>query len=180
MESKLKTDKKKRETAPSKSKRIALLGVMTALAMVFGYIEHLIPFSVGIYGIKLGIANLAVLLMLFTVGAPWAFAVNMLRILLCGILFGNTVSLIYSLAGGILSFSVMLIAKRFRFGSMGISITGGVAHNIGQLAAAALMLDNLKIMFYLPVLLISGAIAGALIGLAADLAIKKLPPKILS
>ena len=145
---------------------VALYGTMTALAMIFGYIEHLIPFSIGIYGIKLGLANLAVVVMLYTVSPISAFIINMLRILLCGVLFGNIFSLVYSLAGGIFSFLAMFTAKKlFKFSCVGVSIIGGISHNMGQLLAASLMLDQLKIMFYFPVLLVSGAIAGLLIGM---------------
>jgi len=148
---------------------------MIALALVFGYVEHLIPFSVGIYGIKLGLANLVVIIMLYTVNARGAFAVNIARIFLVALLFGSAVSLIYSLAGGILSFAFMLLAKKFcKLGVVGISIVGGITHNMGQLVAAALMLDQLKILFYLPVLLISGALAGALIGIVSLPIIKNL------
>ena len=146
--------------------KVALYGTMTALAMIFGYIEHLIPFSIGIYGIKLGLANIAVVIMLYTVSPIAAFAINMLRILLCGVLFGNIFSLVYSLTGGVFSFIAMLIAKKlFKFSCVGVSIIGGITHNMGQLLAAAVLLDQLKIMFYFPVLLVSGAVAGALIGM---------------
>ena len=155
--------------------KIAICGMMTALAMVLGYVEHLIPFSIGIYGIKLGLANLAALIMLYLTDTKTAFAIHATRIILCGILFGNVFSLIYSISGGVFSFLVMAILKRTKLLSpVGISIVGGICHNIAQLAAAIFMVDELKIAFYLPVLIISGALAGALVGVCSNTVIRKL------
>ena len=161
----------KRNTVQS----IALCGVMTSLAIVFGYIEHLIPMPFGIYGIKLGIANLVIITMLYTLGASSAFTINMLRIILCSMLFGSFTSFWYSLVGGLLSFAVMLILKRTnKLSPMGVSICGAVTHNIGQILVAIILLDEFKIALYLPVLLITGAITGAIIGLIA-IPIIKMP-----
>ena len=155
--------------------RIAVCGMMTSLAIVLGYIEHLIPFSIGIYGIKLGLANLAALIMLYLVDTKTAFAVHITRIILCGILFGNVFSLIYSASGGLFSFFIMaLLKKTQKLSPTGISIVGGICHNIAQLTAAIFMVDELKIAFYLPVLLISGALAGTLVGVCSNTVIRKL------
>ena len=154
---------------------IALCGVMTSLAITFGYIEHLIPLPFGIYGIKLGIANLVVITMLYALNAYSAFTINMLRIILCSMLFGSFTSFWYSLVGGLLSFAVMLILKRTnKLSPMGVSICGAISHNIGQITVAIILLDEFKIALYLPVLLITGAITGAIIGLIA-IPIIKLP-----
>ena len=154
---------------------IALCGVMTSLAIVFGYIEHLIPLPFGIYGIKLGIANLVVITMLYALNAYSAFTINLLRIILCSMLFGSFTSFWYSLVGGLLSFAVMLILKRTnKLSPMGVSICGAISHNIGQIVVAIILLDEFKIALYLPVLLITGAITGAIIGLIA-IPIIKLP-----
>ena len=154
---------------------IALCGVMTSLAIVFGYIEHLIPMPFGIYGIKLGIANLVVITMLYALNAYSAFTINLLRIILCSMLFGSFTSFWYSLVGGLLSFAVMLILKRTnKLSPMGVSICGAISHNIGQITVAVILLDEFKIALYLPVLLITGAITGAIIGLIA-IPIIKLP-----
>ena len=147
---------------------ITLYGVMTSLAIVFGYIEHLIPLPFGIYGIKLGLANLIVIVMLYTLNAYSAFTVNMIRIILCSILFGSFTSFWYSLTGGVLSFVIMLIVKRTnKFSTMGVSICGAVTHNIAQTLVAVILMEEFKIAFYLPILLITGAITGTLIGLVA-------------
>ena len=148
-----------------KSKKIALMGLLTALAMIFSYIEFLIPISIGIPGIKLGLANIVVVTALYVIKPQEAFLINVVRILLVGLLFGNSMSLIYSLAGGLLSFGVMLLLKKINgFSVYGISIAGGVSHNVGQILAAMLTLENLMIAYYLPALLIAGTVTGLLIG----------------
>jgi heptaprenyl diphosphate synthase len=159
----------KRNTARS----IALCGVMTALAIVFGYIEHLIPLPIGIYGIKLGIANLVTVVMLYALNAYSAFSINTVRIVLCSMLFGSFTSFWYSIVGGFLSFFVMIILKKTnKFSPMGISICGAIAHNIGQIAVAIVILEEFKIALYLPILLISGAITGAIIGILSIILLK--------
>lgn len=157
------------------AKAIALCGVMASLAIVFGYIEYLIPLPYGIYGIKLGLANLVVIVMLYTLNSYSAFTINLIRIILCALLFGSFTSFWYSIVGGLLSFAVMLIIKKTdKFSPMGVSICGAIAHNIGQITVAVIIMDEFKIAFYLPVLLITGAITGALIGLAT-IPIIKMP-----
>ena len=151
-------------------KRIALCGVMTALALVFGYIEHLVPFPIGIYGIKIGLANLVVVVMLYTMNWQSALIINLVRIFISFLLFGSATSLIYSLCGGILSFLVMLLIQSIKkpsFSVVGVSICGAICHNIGQILAAIFLLDELRIGFYLPVLIAVGALTGTLIGLVA-------------
>ena len=158
--------------------KIALCGIMTALALVFGYIEHLIPFPIGIYGIKLGLANLIVIVMLYKFKWYTALSINALRIFLSFLLFGSATSLIYSICGGILSFFAMLLLSRIKnpcFSAVGVSICGGVTHNLGQILAAMLLLDELRLAFYRPILVISGAITGTVIGLVASLILKHLP-----
>lgn len=157
------------------SKNIALLGVMTSLAIVFGYLEHLIPLPIGAYGIKLGLANLVTVILLYTLGGYAAFGVNMLRIILCSILFGSFTSFWYSLIGGLLSFTVMILFKKTnKFSPLGISICGALAHNIGQTAVAVILMEEFRIALYLPILIIVGALTGALIGIIA-ISILKTP-----
>ena len=147
---------------------IALCGIMTALALVFGYVEHLIPLPSGIYGLKLGLPNLAVVIMLFAINRYAAFTINMTRILLCSLLFGTFTSFWYSLVGGLMSFLVMAILKSTdKLSPIGVSICGAVTHNIGQIIVAIILMDEFAIALYLPILLIVGAITGALIGLIA-------------
>ena len=154
---------------------VAFCGVMAALAISLGYIEYLIPFSVGIYGIKLGLANLAILSLLYLSDTKSARSVHIVRIVVCGMLFGNTVAFLYSAVGGIVSFAVMAILKKSeKFSPVGISIVGGVVHNIAQMSVAVILVDNLKIAFYLPVLLIAGTVAGALVGILTQTIVKNL------
>lgn len=157
------------------AQKVARMGVLVALAMIFSYIEVLIPFQIGIPGAKLGIANLVVLVALYQCSAKEAFLISMVRIFLMCLLFGNILSGIYSLSGGVLSFLVMWLAKKSNwFSEMGVSIAGGVAHNVGQLGAAVLVLQTVSIVGYLPVLLIAGLITGAMIGVVG----KKLTERI--
>lgn len=143
----------------------AYQGMLLAFALILGYVETLIPFSFGIPGIKLGLANLAVLLALYLTGAKEAFCLDVLRIVLSGFLFGNMYSILYSLAGGIVSFAAMCIVKKAKlFGISGVSMTGGIFHNIGQLMVAAFVVETKGIFYYLPPLLAAGVVTGFLIG----------------
>lgn len=140
--------------------------MLTALAMIFSYVESLIPISFGVPGIKLGLANLVVLSALYFMSPGEVLAVSAARILLLGFLFGNGMSILYSLAGGLLSFAVMLTLMKNRgFSEIGVSVAGGVSHNIGQILVAALVLHSLKLFYYLPVLILSGLVTGILIGI---------------
>ena len=148
--------------------KIAYWGVFLALALVCSYVESLIPISFGIPGMKLGLTNIVVILMLYTIGAKDAILISVLRIILAGFMFGNAFSIIYSLAGGILSFVVMLLLKNTgKLKILSISTAGGISHNVGQLIVAALVVENYNILFYVPVLIIAGIITGFLIGLLA-------------
>ena len=155
--------------------RVAFFGVFTALALIFSYVETLIPINFGIPGIKLGLANLIIIIALYKMSVKEAYALSVVRIVLAGFMFGNLFSIIYSLAGGLLSLSVMaLLRKTDKFSLFGISMAGGVFHNVGQLIVAILVMENLNIAYYMPVLLISGLITGFVIGLVAGEMLKRL------
>lgn len=140
-----------------------------AAALICSYIESLIPINFGIPGIKLGLTNIIVLLMLYLTGAKEAFTISMLRILLSGFLFGNAFSIVYSLAGGILSFAAMVLLKRInKLSVVTVSVIGGICHNIGQILFAAVLVNNINIMYYVPVLIVSGAVTGFLIGILSQ------------
>ena len=148
--------------------KVAYLGIFLALALICSYVESLIPFYFGIPGVKLGLTNVVIVLLLYCVGTKEAFCVSVLRIVLAGFLFGNMFSILYSLAGGVLSFLVMVLLKRTgKFSVLPVSVSGGIFHNIGQIAVAALVVENYNIFYYLPVLLIAGFLTGFLIGIAA-------------
>ncbi len=151
------------------TKRAAYCAMLTALAMIFGYVEALIPFGFGIPGVKLGLANIVIVLALYILPAYQALAIQLMRIVLVSFPFGNLSMMIYSLAGGILSFLVMCLLKRMKgFSVTGVSIAGGVSHNIGQLTVAVLVVQNLKIAFYFPALMLAGLVTGGVIGILAD------------
>lgn len=146
-------------------KKTAYLGLFAAIAIIFGYVESLIPFFAGIPGMKLGLANLAVLFILEKYSWKEAALVSTVRILVIGFLFGNMFSILYSLAGAALSLTVMTLMKRFSgFSILGVSVAGGVSHNIGQLIVASFIVENTSLLYYAPILLISGVATGLLIG----------------
>ncbi|MBQ4284597.1 MAG: Gx transporter family protein [Lachnospira sp.] len=158
-----------------KTKAIAICGVMTAVAMIFSYIESLFPIPIPVYGVKLGIANIAIITVLFVVGKKEAFIVNIIRIALTAMLFGNLNSFLFSIAGGFLSLVVMIgLQYTKRFSTVGISVAGGVFHNIGQTIAAVFIMETGAIIYYLPVLLISGIVTGIVIGIVSGLVVKRV------
>lgn len=155
--------------------KVAYFGVFVALAMIFSYVESLIPFQIGIPGVKLGLANLIVVIALYKMGIKEAFFVSAVRIVLSGFLFANLFSIIYSLAGGILSLSVMAFLKSRRsFSVFGVSMAGGVAHNIGQIVVAMLVVETFSVAYYIPVLLVAGLATGAVIGIVSNAMLKRL------
>ena len=146
-----------------------------ALALILSYVESLIPFSFGIPGVKLGLTNVIVVWLLYLMGPGEAVGVSVMRILLAGFMFGNAFSILYSLAGGLLSFIVMYLLKHTnKLNVVTISITGGLFHNIGQLAIAAIIVSNYHVLYYIPVLLCAGALTGLLIGLISQEMILRL------
>jgi heptaprenyl diphosphate synthase len=157
------------------AKKTAYMGMLTALAFVFSYIESLLPINLGVPGIKLGLANLVIIVTLYTIGIKAACTLSLVRIVLTGFTFGNPVSMIYSLAGGILSLVIMILAKRSKtFSVTGVSVLGGVFHNFGQIMVAAVVVEMASLFYYLPVLILSGTIAGVAIGMLASILIQRL------
>ncbi len=150
--------------------------MFTALALILSYVESLLPAFYGIPGVKLGLANSMSLVILYIIGTRGAFCVSIIRVILSGFLFGNLFSIAYSMAGALLSMTVMsLMKKTSRFSVIGISMMGGMSHNIGQLIVAMLVVENLNLVYYLPVLLLSGLLTGFIIGLLSNEIIKRLP-----
>ncbi len=146
-------------------KKTAELGFCLAVALILSYVESLIPISFGVPGIKLGLPNLVVVLLLYRQSAKEAILVNAARILLSGFLFGNLFAIIYALAGAAFSFTAMIIGKRINiFSVVGVSVLGGVFHNIGQVIVAILVVETFSIAFYVPFLVIAGTVTGGLIG----------------
>ena len=158
-----------------KTKRLLLLAMLTAVAMILSYVESLLP-SVGIPGVKMGLANIAVIFALFRFGWKEAAALSLVRVMLVSLLFGSVGAMLYSLAGAVLSLAVMALLRRIdRFSTVGISVAGGVAHNAGQILMAMLILQTKQLLVYLPVLAVSGIAGGVLTGLAAALLIRRIP-----
>ena len=158
------------------SEKLTMSALLAALALIFSYIEVLIPFNPGIPGIKLGIANLVIIIALYYLGPRYALTVNFVRILIAGLLFNGLFGALYSLAGALLSLTVMVTLKKTGiFSVTGVSMAGGVAHNLGQLLVAAFLVSNIKIFVYFPVLLFSGMICGTAIGCLSYLILRKLP-----
>lgn len=152
-----------------------MFGVFTALALIFSYVEAMIPINFGIPGVKLGLANLIVVIVLYKEDWKDALFIAVARIVLSGFIFGNLFSILYSLAGGLLSLLVMVLLKKTNaFSIAGVSIGGGAAHNVGQLLVAMFVVQTYQVGYYLPVLLIAGVLTGAMIGIVALEIVKRL------
>lgn len=158
-----------------KARKVALYGILIALAMVMSFVESLIPVPIPVPGVKLGLANLVTVTGLYLVGIPGTVCVTVLRVILVGFSFGNPYSMIYGLSGSILSLFVMALAKKHRwFSQVGISILGGVFHNIGQITFAAMIVRTAGVFVYLPTLLLAGSIAGTVIGILGGIMTERL------
>lgn len=158
-----------------RARKVALYGILIALAMVMSFIESLIPIPIPVPGVKLGLANLVTITGLYLVGIPGTICVTILRVVLVGFSFGNPYSMIYGLSGSLLSLLVMSIAKKYHwFSQVGISILGGIFHNIGQITFAALIVQTAGVYVYLPALLAAGCAAGTIIGILGGILTERL------
>ena len=155
--------------------RVVQLALLTAIALTIFMAEAQLPPLVPIQGVKLGLANLVVLLVLYTMNAKDAFLVSVLRILLAGFMFGNPFSILYSLSGGFLSFLVMWLLKRSgKLHCISVSVAGGISHNVGQLLLASVVVENYHIFYYIPVLILAGLLTGLVIGIVSQEIILRL------
>lgn len=155
------------------------MGLLTALALILSYVESLIPAFVAVPGVKMGLANIVVVFALYTLGPGEAAIVSIIRVLLSSLLFGSVLSLSYSAAGAVISLLSMIILMKTKiFGVTSVSVTGGVFHNLGQILVACLVLETDVLLYYLPVLILSGTITGAVIGIASSIVIKRLQKSI--
>lgn len=152
------------------SKKAAYLGLGVALAMILSYVELLIPpIFTAVPGIKMGLPNIAIIYILYRMGFKSAFLVSVTRVLLVSLLFGNAMIMIYSLAGAILSIIAMAILKKLNsFSCVGVSVCGGVLHNLAQIVVAMIMLENAIIGYYMIVLAVSGTVSGIFVGLVGS------------
>lgn len=157
-----------------RTERLAKMGLVLALGMILSYVEVLIPIVPSVPGVKIGLANALVILLLYRYGAVYGILYQVLRIALTALLFGDLFRGIYSLAGALVSFVIMLLLKKSGFLDIpGISMFGGVAHNLGQLAVACYFVANTAVLWYLPVLLIAGAVSGYLMGIVSEILLKR-------
>lgn len=168
-----------RITEMEKGKKTAFYGMFLALALVAGYVEQMIPIHLGVPGVKLGLANVVTMVLLYTMGVRAAAGITTIRILLAGMLFGTGFSIVYSAAGAFLSMAAMtLLKKTKKFSCTGVSVAGGVFHNIGQILVAMAVLETKALLYYLPILILSGLTAGIVIGILSGLLIRRLGPVI--
>lgn len=153
---------------------VARVALLASLALIFSYVEAVIPYNPGIPGVKLGIANIVTVIALYRFGAKEAAAVNVIRIIIAGLLFSGLFGMLYSLAGAALSLAGMIVLKKTGlFSVIGVSMAAGVLHNLGQLLVAAALIEDLRIFFYFPVLLFSGIAAGILVGFASAIILSR-------
>ena len=147
-----------------------MLGLTIALAMIMSYIEALVPLSFAVPGIKMGLANIVIIFVLYKIGTKEAILVSIIRVILVSLLFSNVMAMAYSIAGAVLSLSVMwLLKKTDKFSFVGVSIAGGIMHNVGQIIMAVILLGTEQIALYLPVLIITGTATGVVIGIVSAL-----------
>ena len=161
-----------------KTKKIAVLALAIALAMILSFVESQIPAFVAIPGVKIGLANIAVVFVLYKLGWKEAVLISLVRVFMVSVLFGTAVRLFYSVAGAVLSLTGMVRLKRTGlFSTVAVSVTGGVLHNVGQILMACLLLETNVIVYYLPFLILSGVIAGVVIGVVAAIMVKRVQVK---
>ncbi len=161
------------------ARRITLSAMLAALALIFSYIEMILPFNPGIPGVKLGLANLVVIVALYRMSPSYAITINVVRVLMAGLLFSGLFGMLYSLAGSLCSFLIMYLCWKSKlFSVLGVSLAGGVFHNLGQLAVAAFAVSNSRIFLYFPMLIFSGMAAGIIVGIGAYILIGRLPDQL--
>ena len=158
-----------------KTKKLVTLAITVSVAMILSFVESRIPAFIAIPGVKVGLANIAVIFAIYKMGWREAITVSLVRVALVALLFGSVVSLAYSFVGALISLSLMILMRKIGiFTEVAVSVVGGITHNIGQILVAFLLLETSVVFYYLPFLLISGVIAGIAIGIASALLVKKV------
>ena len=164
-----------RKKMRNNTRKLTYLALTVSFALILSFIESRIPAFVAIPGVKVGLANIAIIFTLYKFGLKEAIAVSFIRVILVSMLFGNPISMIYSICGAALSLTVMMLLKKFTpLGEVTVSVSGGIMHNIGQIMTASIILGTNVVDYYLPFLLISGTIAGIVVGIASGLMISKV------
>lgn len=158
--------------------RLALSALLTAVMLVLGYVESLVP--TGVPGIKLGLSNSVLIFAIYTLGVPTAFLLMIGKVLLSGFLFSGVNAMLYAFAGGLLSMLVMSLLYRMKsFHIVTVAMAGAVMHNVGQVALAMLMLGTDKLLSYMAVLMLVGLVTGFLTGTAAKILLRRIPKSLL-
>lgn len=157
------------------NRKLVTLALFATTALMLSYIESLFPFFFGVPGMKLGLANLAVVIALYFYGWREALMINVLRIILSGLLFGNLFSILFSLGGALISFVCMVSARRLGLSLYGVSMAGGVFHNVGQLLIAVFLVQTVEVGYYAPFLLLAGLVTGLLIGVLGKELLRRMP-----
>ena len=157
------------------TRKLTFLALAISFAMILSFIESRIPAFTAIHGVKVGLANIAVIFTLYKFGVYEAIVVSLLRVVLVSMLFGNPQSFLFSVAGAVLSLTVMILLKKLvRAPEVVVSVSGGIMHNIGQIIMASIVLGTNVVAYYLPFLLLSGTLAGVVVGVASATLIKKV------
>ncbi len=165
----------RKESKMKNTKRLAALAISVSLALILSFIESQIPAFVAVPGVKIGLANIAVVFALYKLGVGEGAIISGVRVILLAMLFGSFTSFLFSLSGACVSFLLMFILKQFTpLGKIGVSVVGGVSHNLAQIGVACLILDTNLLIYYLPFLLISGTVAGIVIGIISTLLVEKI------
>lgn len=158
-----------------KAKKVAFLGLAVGLAMILSFVESQIPALVAIPGIKVGLPNLVMVFLLYKIGWKETVIVSVIRVFLVSLLFGNLQTMVFSIFGAVLSLGGMILLKKLGlFSCISVSVIGGILHNVGQILAACIYTSTAEIAYYLPILLISGTVAGVVIGLISGLLVKRI------
>ncbi|MBQ2072531.1 MAG: Gx transporter family protein [Oscillospiraceae bacterium] len=158
-----------------KTQKLTVMALTTAIALVLSFVESQIPAFVAVPGVKMGLANIAIVYALYRLGWKEAAIISLIRVVLVSLLFGSAASFLYSLAGAVLSLLGMaLLKKTGKFTEIVVSVAGGVLHNIGQIAMASIILETDALRYYLPFLLVSGILAGVVIGLISGILIRRI------
>lgn len=158
-----------------KTKKTTVMAFAIALAMILSYVESQIPTIIPVPGVKMGLANIVVVFTLYKLGAKQAIVISLIRVFLLALMFGSLVSMVYSIAGAVLSLLCMFILKKMdMFSTVAVSVVGGVMHNVGQIVMACIILSTDLIRYYLPFLMLSGILSGIVIGLVAAVIIKRI------
>lgn len=156
-----------------KTKQITQLGLLLSVSLVLGYLESLLPVMVAVPGVKLGLANIVTMLVLYHMGGKQAFFIMLFRVVIAGFLYSGIAGIVYGLVGGVCCIVVMAFLKRISiFSVLGVSMTGAVFHNVGQILVAVIVMENTGVIYYLPVLCISGILSGLIVGYLSHLLTK--------